>query len=103
MNSTSITHARHSTVGFLKASQAGFDWFVATVFLITRGSLQTTLNTLQEISCLLTSAYLWPSRVHKSVMYLYMNTCNVIYVVKFAKVSDPYEPTQVTTYVIAIF
>ena len=53
--------------GFLKASQAGFDWFVAMVFLITRGSLQATLNTLQEISCLLTSAYLWPSRVHKSV------------------------------------
>lgn len=57
-------------VGFLKASQAGFDWFVATVFLITRGSLQTTLNILQEVSCLITSAYLWPSRIHKSVRYL---------------------------------
>ena len=62
-----------TTTGFLKTSQAGFDWFVATVFLITRGSLQLTLNTLQEISCLLTSAYLWPSRVHKSVSLYYSN------------------------------
>ena len=60
-------------VGFLKASQAGFDWFAATVFLIARGSLQTTLSTLQEISCLLTSAYLWPSRLHKSVRYITLN------------------------------
>jgi len=63
-----VHHIHHyHCVGFLKASQAGFDWFVATVFLITRGSLQTTLNTLQEMSCLLTSAYVWPSRLHKSV------------------------------------
>ena len=60
-------------IGFLKASQAGFDWFAATVFLIARGSLQTTLSTLQEISCLLTSAYLWPSRLHKSVRYMTLN------------------------------
>ena len=52
---------------FLKGSQAGFDWFVVTVFLITRGSLLTTLTILQDLSHLLTSAYVWPPRVHKSV------------------------------------
>ena len=67
MTFTVFCNNHHHCVGFLKASQAGFDWFIATVYLITRGSLRTALNILQEISCLLTSAYLWPSRVHKSV------------------------------------
>ena len=58
-----------SCSGFLKGNQAGFDWFVVTIFLITRGSLSTTLTILQDLSHLLTSAYLWPPRVHKSVSY----------------------------------
>jgi len=49
-----------------KHSQVGFDWFVATVFLMTSGNADRTYEILSGFSSLLGSAYLWTRRTHCS-------------------------------------
>nr|XP_020471046.1 protein broad-minded isoform X2 [Monopterus albus] len=45
----------------------GHDWFVSTVFLIMAGDMDRSLSLLLNLSSLLTSAFIWPARIHASV------------------------------------
>ncbi|XP_077366165.1 protein broad-minded isoform X2 [Festucalex cinctus] len=45
----------------------GHDWLTSTVFLMMRGDWQRSLRLLHKLSCLLTSALIWPASVHASV------------------------------------
>ncbi|KAL8584561.1 hypothetical protein ACOMHN_016880 [Nucella lapillus] len=77
----SLTHLIKQTAIFLKQQQKsvktslsyidgpypGFDWLVATVFLVFHGNQDRAWTFLQTLSCLGCSAYLWPARMHASV------------------------------------
>ncbi|XP_076469965.1 protein broad-minded-like isoform X2 [Babylonia areolata] len=77
----SLTHLIRQTAIFLKQQQKavktslscmdgpypGFDWLVATVFLVFHGNQDRAWTFLQRLSCLGCSAYLWPARMHASV------------------------------------
>ncbi|CAJ1077981.1 protein broad-minded isoform X2 [Xyrichtys novacula] len=45
----------------------GHDWLVSTVFLIMAGDTDRSLRLLLNLSSLLTSAFIWPARIHASV------------------------------------
>ncbi|XP_034555968.1 protein broad-minded isoform X2 [Notolabrus celidotus] len=45
----------------------GHDWLVSTVFLIMAGDTDRSLRLLLDLSSLLTSAFIWPARIHASV------------------------------------
>lgn len=45
----------------------GHDWLASTVFLIMAGDVDRSLGFLLSLSSLLTSAFIWPARVHASV------------------------------------
>uniref|UniRef100_A0A3Q3WXC1 Protein broad-minded n=1 Tax=Mola mola TaxID=94237 RepID=A0A3Q3WXC1_MOLML len=45
----------------------GHDWFASTVFLIMAGDVDRSLSLLLNLSTLLTSAFIWPARIHASV------------------------------------
>ncbi|XP_037607377.1 protein broad-minded isoform X1 [Sebastes umbrosus] len=45
----------------------GHDWLASTVFLIMAGDVERTLSLLLNLSSLLTSAFIWPARIHASV------------------------------------
>ncbi|XP_053193388.1 protein broad-minded [Scomber japonicus] len=45
----------------------GHDWLTCTVFLLTGGDVQQSLRLLLGLSSLLTSAFIWPARIHSSV------------------------------------
>ncbi|ELT95085.1 hypothetical protein CAPTEDRAFT_176131 [Capitella teleta] len=45
----------------------GFDWFVATVFLMMNGNSERAWKFLHKFSAQLSSAYLWMQRLHASV------------------------------------
>ncbi|XP_068198056.1 protein broad-minded isoform X2 [Antennarius striatus] len=45
----------------------GHDWLASTVFLIMAGDLDRSLSLLLNLSSLLTSAFIWPARIHASV------------------------------------
>jgi len=49
-----------------KDTEAGFDWFLATVFLMTSGNVERTYNFLSSFSSLLSSAFVWTQRTHCS-------------------------------------
>uniref|UniRef100_A0A4W5NJV8 Protein broad-minded n=1 Tax=Hucho hucho TaxID=62062 RepID=A0A4W5NJV8_9TELE len=51
----------------LQGAYPGHDWFASTVFLIMAGDMERTLRLLLHLSTLLTSAFLWPARLHGSV------------------------------------
>jgi len=68
-------------------SELGFDWFVATVFLMTSGNMDKACNILSSFSSLLSSAFLWTQRIHCSkllpqsfvlsgILPLYSVTCH---------------------------
>jgi len=46
----------------------GFDWFLATVFLMTSGNVDRTFNFLTSFSSLLSSAFIWTQRTHYSAV-----------------------------------
>uniref|UniRef100_A0A4W6ES69 Protein broad-minded n=1 Tax=Lates calcarifer TaxID=8187 RepID=A0A4W6ES69_LATCA len=45
----------------------GHDWLASTVFLIMAGDMDRSLRLLLNLSSLLTSAFIWPARIHASV------------------------------------
>ncbi|KAM3602933.1 uncharacterized protein V6R79_013540 [Siganus canaliculatus] len=45
----------------------GHDWLSSTVFLIMAGDLERSLRLLLNLSSLLTSAFIWPARIHASI------------------------------------
>ncbi|XP_076612190.1 protein broad-minded isoform X3 [Chaetodon auriga] len=45
----------------------GHDWLTSTVFLIMAGDTDRSLALLLKLSSLLTSAFIWPARIHASV------------------------------------
>ncbi|TMS11937.1 Protein broad-minded, partial [Larimichthys crocea] len=45
----------------------GHDWLASTVFLIMAGDVDRSLSLLLNLSSLLTSAFIWPARIHASV------------------------------------
>ncbi|XP_040920473.1 protein broad-minded isoform X3 [Toxotes jaculatrix] len=45
----------------------GHDWLASTVFLIMAGDMDRSLQLLLSLSSLLTSAFIWPARIHSSV------------------------------------
>uniref|UniRef100_A0A8C9Y681 Protein broad-minded n=1 Tax=Sander lucioperca TaxID=283035 RepID=A0A8C9Y681_SANLU len=45
----------------------GHDWLTSTVFLIMAGDMERSLRLLLNLSSLLTSAFIWPVRIHASV------------------------------------
>jgi len=47
-------------------TEVGFDWFVATVFLMTSGNVDRAYNFLSSFSSLLSSAFIWTQRTHCS-------------------------------------
>ncbi|XP_054474046.1 protein broad-minded [Anoplopoma fimbria] len=47
----------------------GHDWLASTVFLIMAGDLNRSLGLLLNLSSLLTSAFIWPARIHASVHF----------------------------------
>jgi hypothetical protein len=49
-------------------ADVGFDWFTATVFLMTSGNTDRAMKFLAKFSSLLGSAYLWTQRIHRSVL-----------------------------------
>ncbi|KAK2192197.1 hypothetical protein NP493_37g10001 [Ridgeia piscesae] len=49
------------------SSSIGYDWFVATVFLLMNGNKEKAWNLLRDISVTSVSAHLWLSRLHASV------------------------------------
>jgi len=49
-----------------KDTEVGFDWFLATVFLMTSGNVDRTYNFLSHFSSLLSSAFVWTQRTHCS-------------------------------------
>uniref|UniRef100_A0A6Q2XXI1 Protein broad-minded n=1 Tax=Esox lucius TaxID=8010 RepID=A0A6Q2XXI1_ESOLU len=54
-------------INTLQGDYPGHDWFLSTVFLIVAGDVERALRILLHLSTLLTSAFLWPARLHKSV------------------------------------
>ncbi|XP_064610719.1 protein broad-minded-like isoform X2 [Liolophura sinensis] len=56
-----------SSLRYLTRTYQGFDWFVATVFLIFNGSLERSWKFLQKFSTLASSGFLWSCRLHASV------------------------------------
>ncbi|XP_038582947.1 protein broad-minded [Micropterus salmoides] len=45
----------------------GHDWLASTVFLIMAGDMDRSLSFLLNLSSLLTSAFIWPARIHASI------------------------------------
>ena len=54
----------------------GFDWFVATIFLLHSGNRDKAWNLLQKCFCILSSGYLSMARLHASVSLI----CVLFYV-----------------------
>lgn len=50
-----------------RADYPGHDWLASTVFLIMAGDVDRSLGFLLSLSSLLTSAFIWPARIHASV------------------------------------
>ncbi|XP_052063658.1 protein broad-minded-like isoform X2 [Mytilus californianus] len=57
----------HAKIKFISNRYPGFDWFAATVFLIFNGNVEKSWHFLHKFSCLGSSGYLWPHRLHCSV------------------------------------
>ncbi|XP_030577927.1 protein broad-minded isoform X2 [Archocentrus centrarchus] len=47
----------------------GHDWLASTVFLIMAGNMDQSLCLLLNLSSLLTSAFVWPARIHASIHF----------------------------------
>lgn len=56
-----------SNIQLLNGPYPGFDWFVATIFLIFNGNVDRSWNFLHRFSMLGSSGYLWITRLHSSV------------------------------------
>ena len=54
-------------LAYLQSGTNGFDWFVATLFLMMNGDGERTWKLLHKMSVLTVSAYVWPNRLHVSV------------------------------------
>ncbi|XP_069580309.1 protein broad-minded [Brachyistius frenatus] len=67
-----LSTQRVETSSDLVAQRDGYpgnDWLASTVFLITSGNAQRSLRLLLDLSSLLTSAFVWPARIHASVHF----------------------------------
>ncbi|XP_014822723.1 PREDICTED: protein broad-minded-like, partial [Poecilia mexicana] len=51
----------------LQDGYPGHDWLASSVFLIMAGNVERSLPLLLNLSCLLSSAFIWPARIHGSV------------------------------------
>ena len=58
-----VSLARHHT---------GFDWFVATVFILMGGNRERAWKLLNKTTALLASGYVWFRRLHASVRTLFV-------------------------------
>ncbi|XP_044024857.1 protein broad-minded isoform X2 [Siniperca chuatsi] len=61
---------RVKTASELITQQGGYpghDWLASTVFLIMAGDMDRSLTLLLNLSSLLTSAFIWPARIHASI------------------------------------
>ncbi|XP_053736225.1 protein broad-minded isoform X2 [Synchiropus splendidus] len=56
-----------STLVTLQDGYLGHDWLLSTVFLLMGGARGRSLSVLLSLSTLLTSAFMWPARIHASV------------------------------------
>ncbi|KAM6964920.1 protein broad-minded [Aplochiton taeniatus] len=56
-----------STLSSLQGAYPSHDWLASTVFLILAGDGERSLELLLRFSTLLTSAFVWPARIHASV------------------------------------
>ncbi|KAG7316381.1 hypothetical protein KOW79_019922 [Hemibagrus wyckioides] len=56
-----------SDLSYLQGSYPGHDWLSSTIFLLMGGDVGRSLNLLLRFSRLLTSAFLWPPRIYRSV------------------------------------
>ncbi|KAK2864292.1 hypothetical protein Q7C36_003446 [Tachysurus vachellii] len=56
-----------SDLRYLQGSYPGHDWLSSTIFLLMAGDVGRSLNLLLRFSRLLTSAFLWPPRIYRSV------------------------------------
>ncbi|KAM8846117.1 protein broad-minded [Synchiropus picturatus] len=56
-----------STLMTLQDGYLGHDWLLSTVFLLMGGARGRSLSFLLSLSTLLTSAFMWPARIHASV------------------------------------
>ncbi|KAM4522649.1 protein broad-minded isoform 1-T2 [Odontesthes bonariensis] len=64
-----LSTQRGSASSVLVTQQDGYpghDWLVSTVFLIMAGNVDQSLRLLLKLSSLLTSAFIWPARIHSS-------------------------------------
>ncbi|KAK2153058.1 hypothetical protein LSH36_309g01038 [Paralvinella palmiformis] len=57
----------NSRLRLLQSTSTGFDWFLATIYLMMHGNTDKAWKFLQTFSSLATSAYLWINRLHCSV------------------------------------
>ncbi|XP_037837614.1 protein broad-minded isoform X2 [Kryptolebias marmoratus] len=53
----------------LQDGYLGHDWLSSTVFLLMAGNTDRSLDLLLSLSSLLTSAFIWPARIHASVHF----------------------------------
>ncbi|KAM9798244.1 protein broad-minded, partial [Neosynchiropus ocellatus] len=56
-----------STLVTLQDGYLGHDWLLSTVFLLMGGDAGRSLSFLRSLSTLLSSAFVWPARIHASV------------------------------------
>ncbi|XP_013888484.1 protein broad-minded [Austrofundulus limnaeus] len=67
-----LSTQRASSSSTLISQQDGYlghDWLTSTVFLLLTGNRDRSLNLLLNLSSLLTSAFIWPARIHTSVHF----------------------------------
>ncbi|XP_028254205.1 protein broad-minded [Parambassis ranga] len=67
-----LSTQRVKTTSELRTQQdayPGHDWLASTVFLIMAGNTEQSLGLLLNLSSLLTSAFIWPARIHASVHF----------------------------------
>ncbi|XP_012936761.1 protein broad-minded [Aplysia californica] len=57
-----------TSLQYLEGTYPGFDWFVATIFLIFNGNGERTWNFLHKFSALGCSGYMWMARLHASTI-----------------------------------
>ncbi|KAM4712468.1 protein broad-minded isoform 2-T2 [Anableps anableps] len=58
-----------STLISLQDGYPGHDWLASTIFLIMAGNTERSLHLLLNLSSQLSSAFIWPARIHASVHF----------------------------------
>ena len=98
-----------SPIRCLQAGSTGFDWFMATVFLMMSGSVDRAWKFLHRFSTLAVSGYVWTDRLHCSVHLpqqvmlsgihpVFSNTCHHIECILQAEVGHVYSAFRMSGY-----